>query len=216
MAAEETREKTRLKAVPAALVPVVLTAAGLGVGFAAGWGVGARPDRDAGGFGSGSGSAASASVDADPGDQGPSAALATLAVQARALRFVPPHGSLPHCADFAGTGTIPPGATLLIFDHPAGSDGALTAGGYDYDGRAASATSGTWEADNRWIGTDDPSDAGQYTEMSAVLVPTGAAEFLDSVPNAYTASWQASVLRLGTVADTMLVRRGSDTRPCPR
>lgn len=212
--AEETREKSKLRAaVPAVLVPVVLTAAGLGVGFAAGLGVAGRSSGHDGGN---AGTPAPAAVGSDPDDGGPSAALATLTVQARALRFVAVHQPVPQCADFAGTGTIPPGATLLIFDHPAGADGALSAGtGYDYDGRAASASSGTWEAGDRWIGADGLAGPGRYSQMSAVLVPTGAADFLESLPEAYQGRWQASVLRLGTVADTMLVERGADTRPCP-
>lgn len=208
--------KARPRAVPNVWVPVVLTAAGLGVGFVAGVGVGGWQHRDSAAAGTAD-ATGSASATSAPGTPTPDEDLTTtLTAQARLLKFVPVHQPIPQCADFSGTGAIPAGDTLLIFDRAADARGNVVAGsGYDFDGRAASDSPTTWEAKERWIGSGGDG-TGHYAQMSAVLVPTGAADFLDSVPGAYRTGWQEAVLRLGSVADTMLVEKGANTHPCPR
>lgn len=84
------------------------------------------------------------------------------------LHFVPPPLQPHECKVYKGTGTIPKGYDLLIFDSPA------RYGQYYWDGRAVNQPSGGWQTPLLMAGNDP-------TWISAVLVLSSAYKFVGSI-----------------------------------
>ena len=107
--------------------------------------------------------------------------VSDLAGHAQRLRFLPVAEPIPYCANFVGTGTIPAQHVLVLFDRPADADGNPAAGSlFDYDGRAT-ATTGGWVADGRWIGSGKPGDNGEHAVITALLVLRSVTDLLEPV-----------------------------------
>jgi hypothetical protein len=84
------------------------------------------------------------------------------------LRFLQPPLQPHECEVYKGTGTIPRGYDLLIFDSP------TRHGQYFFDGKAANQPSGGWQTRLVMAGNDP-------TWVSAVLVPSLAYKFVRSI-----------------------------------
>lgn len=78
-------------------------------------------------------------------------------------------------------------------------------------GRAGRARS-RWTISSIEIGY--PHTRGRHVRIVALLAPNGAADFMDSIPNAEATGWSPTVLELGTVASEMTVVRAADGTPC--
>jgi hypothetical protein len=142
-----------------------------------------------------------------------SASSSSLATDAEQLAFAQIRAPIPYCAAFSGKGTIPPQDALLIFDEPADASGDPVAGAkLNYDGRAVPEQGGGWDISNILIGL--PHSKGQYVLITALLVPSGAAGFLNSLPNVEYAPLPTAALGLGAVASTLAVVRSADATPC--
>ena len=115
---------------------------------------------------------------------------------------------IPYCNEFLGTGTIPAGYQLWIFDQAAGDPTAK----YNLDSQAV-AVGNNWSATNIEIG-DGVGDTGNRTTIFAVLLPTPFMNWLVNTVN-ITNGIPSSVLPAGAhIADQAVVTRSSDTTPC--
>lgn len=147
------------------------------------------------------------------GDAAASQGSSSVVTAAQHLTFIPIHTPIPYCAAFSGTGRIPAQDTLLVFDEAANANGdAVAHAALNYDGAASSTASGSWSISGILIGY--PHSSGQYVEMTALLVPSSTAAFVDSIPDVEGTGLSPSVLGLGAVASRMTVERGTDSSPC--
>ncbi|MBO2456140.1 hypothetical protein [Actinomadura violacea] len=90
------------------------------------------------------------------------------------LAFKKTEGPVPPCAAFKGTGTIPDGKKLLVFDREVTSSGLpIESGGYYFDGFATPTDDG-WFIDDVEIGRDATYDF--HAEVTAVLGDAEKAE----------------------------------------
>src|SRR5215467_11565195 len=76
-------------------------------------------------------------------------------VSAKGLNFaLAPHSPVPWCQVYEGTGTIPHGAVLLIFDTPALPSGnPTTPAHYSFDQEVTQSSSAHWQTGHLQIGT---------------------------------------------------------------
>lgn len=126
------------------------------------------------------------------------------------IRFTRPEGTIPHCTDFSGSGAIPDGWQLLIFDRSAADPNAS----YWFNGVAEPTDQG-WVARSVQIGEGEP-DEGRRVEIAAVLVLDRYAAYLSSIQagnDGGVAYWWAGSLPAEPV-DTVFVERNSDATPC--
>jgi hypothetical protein len=126
------------------------------------------------------------------------------------IKLDPIAGPIPYCNEFFGTGTIPAGYGLWIFDRSAEDSTAK----YYLDSQAFAAGN-DWSAKNIEIG-NGTGDTGHRTSILAVLLPASFMHWLvqtgktdDGIPS--------SDLPPGAhIADQAVVTRSSDARPCPQ
>jgi hypothetical protein len=100
------------------------------------------------------------------------------------------YSPVPWCQVYKGTGTIPAGYSLLIFDTPAGPPPH-----YSFDNRAASSATGDWETEPLQIGQKDQPNFHAY--VVAVLTPDSTYEYMKSIQTQDNAIWQSTVLPSG-------------------
>lgn len=138
-----------------------------------------------------------------------------LSVAASHLKFLPPAEPIPHCVTFNGTGAIPAGDDLVLFDRPSDRLGNYTdTPAFSYDG-PVDASGGGWVAPDQEIGSGDSSDNGAHIAIVAVLMPQGAAHFLnDLTSKSDSGQVPASVLNLGIQADKIVTTRNSQNAHC--
>jgi hypothetical protein len=140
-------------------------------------------------------------------------APSSLAAAARQLQFTPAQAPIPYCAAFSGTGAIPVGDALLIFDEAADANGDPVPGAsLNYDGSAEEVASRGWELSNIEIGFAH--SEGQHVLLTGLLVPSGVPGFINSVPGAENNGWPPTVLVLGVVATRIVVVRSADATSC--
>ena len=143
------------------------------------------------------------------------AGTGSLAAAAAHLRFLAPAEPIPHCVTFNGTGTIPRGDELVLFDHPSDYAGRYSATPqFGYDG-PVDAKAGGWVAPDREIGSGDPSDNGTHIAIVALLVPENVKNFLnDLTQDSTTGQLPASALKLGAQADKIVTTRNNQNAHC--
>jgi hypothetical protein len=143
---------------------------------------------------------------------GTSAPQASVTLQPR---FDPGILQVPHCATFKGTGGIPPGDDLVIYDQVAEADGVPSAGAaYNFDGNAAATSDGRgWIAMHKSIGTGS-GDVGEPAVILAVLMPHAA--YGQLMAEAPAAGWAfAHLPPKSQVVDQISVVRNNVNTPCP-
>jgi hypothetical protein len=124
------------------------------------------------------------------------------------IKLAPIAEPIPYCNEFLGTGTIPAGYELWIFDQVAGDPAAK----YNLDSQAV-AVGNSWSATNIEIG-DGVGDTGNRMTIFAVLLPTSFMNWLLSTVN-IAHGLSSSTLPAGAhIADQAVVTRSSDTMPC--
>jgi hypothetical protein len=125
------------------------------------------------------------------------------------IKLAPIAEPIPYCNDFLGTGTIPAGYELWIFDQDAEDSAAK----YYLDSQAV-AVGNSWSATNIEIG-DGVGDTGNRTTIFAVLLPAPFMNWLLNTVN-ITNGVPSSTLPAGAhIADHAVVTRSSDAKPCP-
>lgn len=129
-------------------------------------------------------------------------------VSAEGLRFVQPVGLVKACDSFQGTGTIPNGYELLVFDRAVG-------GAFYLDGTAIRTAAG-WSTPSISLGAPQ-------VEIAAVLVPAGFVPYLRSIKlfdregtPTDEASWKSDSLPPGDQVDPAIIvePNPSDTQYC--
>jgi hypothetical protein len=122
------------------------------------------------------------------------------------IRFNEPGGKVPYCNDLSGTGTIPAGQVLAIFDHGLSEANEP----YWFDQLAEPAGDG-WRARDISLGDGEKADEGKDIELSAVLVPADIGKYLTSIDAENF--WWSSRLPTEPVAKIGVVRN-EDVKPC--
>ncbi len=133
------------------------------------------------------------------------------------LKFLPVAGPIPHCVSFSGTGGIPAGHALVLFDRATDSGGHYTpTSTFSYDGQAAPSPAGAgWTAPDLDIGSGDAGDRGSHIAIVAVLVPQATADFLDALAGESDSGLlPPNVTSLGTTADRLVVVRNAQNAHC--
>jgi hypothetical protein len=138
---------------------------------------------------------------APPSPQGPAPGPPTPATD---LRITAPVGAIPLCNAFTGTGTIPAGKALVLFDQSVGPGEP-----YWLDGIADRAPTG-WIVRDVEVVDGGPATKGDHTRLVIVLVDTTVAASLDAGSD----GWNTTVLP-GPPADSITVVSGADARHCP-
>jgi hypothetical protein len=107
--------------------------------------------------------------------------------------------TVPYCRSYYGTGTIPKGDSLLIFDSPAGSDWDLPQPvSYAFHGLAVPQQNGGWVINN--VDILDSSHAGAHAVLFGVLEQNQDAQFLQQIaiyPKSSGIYWRSGTLPLG-------------------
>jgi hypothetical protein len=125
------------------------------------------------------------------------------------IKLAPIPEPIPYCNEFLGTGTVPAGYELWIFDQDAEDPTAK----YYLDSQAI-AVGNNWAAKNIEIG-NGVGDTGDRTTVFAVLLPEPFVNWLINTVNIANGI-PSSVLPAGAhIADQAVVTRSSDTKPCP-
>jgi hypothetical protein len=87
---------------------------------------------------------------------------------------------VPFCQVYRGTGEIPGGYVLVIFDTPAGADGQPSSPPfYSFDGQAAQVTAGHWSTEPLQLGTEG--QAGTSIDIVGVLTSSSYYRLLGSI-----------------------------------
>ncbi|MCF3964583.1 hypothetical protein [Streptomyces fuscigenes] len=131
------------------------------------------------------------------------------------LRFLPVTGPVAHCVSFSGTGRVPDGHALVIFDRPSDSGGRYTSTStFSFDGEAAPSASG-WTVPDLNLGSGDAGDKGTHMVVVAVLMPDNVAGFLDALNrDSETGAVPREVMELGSQADRLVVMRNGQNAHC--
>lgn len=125
------------------------------------------------------------------------------------IKLSPIAGPILFCNEFVGTGTIPAGYQLWIFDRSAEDPTAK----YYLDSQAIQ-SGNNWSASNIQIG-NGAGDTGHHTSIFAVLLPAPFMNWLLQTVNINNGI-PASELPPGAhIADQTVVTRNSNTKPCP-
>lgn len=125
------------------------------------------------------------------------------------IKLSPITEPIPFCNDFVGTGTIPAGYELWIFDRGAQDPTAK----YYLDSQAIP-TGNNWSAANIQIG-DGVGDTGHRTLIFAVLLPAPFMNWLLQTVNIDNGIPSTNLPPEAHVVDQAVVTRSSDTKPCP-
>jgi hypothetical protein len=139
----------------------------------------------------------------------------SLARSASHLKFLPVNGAVSHCVDFSGTGRIPDGDALVIFDRPTDPGGRYTpTSTFSFDGEATPSPTG-WTVPELNLGSGDASDKGQHMAILAVLMPENIAGFLDALNrDSETGAVPTEAPKLGENADQLVVVRNGHNAHC--
>ncbi|HKR70379.1 MAG TPA: hypothetical protein VJT16_16185 [Streptosporangiaceae bacterium] len=124
------------------------------------------------------------------------------------IELAPVSEPIPFCNVFAGTGTIPNGYELWIFDKDAEDASAK----YYLDTQAVQSGK-TWTAGNIEIG-DGAGDTGHQTTVFAVLVPRRVMRWMRSFKDIESGIPSPELPPDSVVADQTVVTRSSDKKPC--
>jgi hypothetical protein len=115
---------------------------------------------------------------------------------------------IPYCNQFLGTGTIPAGYELWIFDQSAEDPSA----DYYLDAQAVPAGN-TWSASNIEVGNQTGS-TGYRISILAVLLPASLMNWLQKTTNTASGIPSSELPPGARIVDQAVVTRGSGTQPC--
>ena len=117
------------------------------------------------------------------------------------------YSPVPWCQVYKGTGTIPAGYSLLIFDTPAGSPPH-----YSFDDRAAQSATGEWETEPLQIGSKGQPNFHAY--IVAVLTPDSTYEYMKSIQTQDRSIWHSAMLPSGLKKFLPVVTNGRQGLAC--
>lgn len=130
------------------------------------------------------------------------------------LSFNPPGAPVPRCTSYTGTGSIPDGFSLLIFDRNADEPNSLL-----YPDGVAQNEGAGWKINK--VEAGGPQDVGLHVELVAILVPNDVGDFIGSIvvvpldPSKNPeAVWKAGRPAPSLLKDRITVTRGSDHGWC--
>jgi hypothetical protein len=126
------------------------------------------------------------------------------------IKLAPIAEPISFCNEFVGTGTIPAGYELWIFDRDAEDPTAK----YYLDSQAIQAGN-NWSADNIQIG-NGTGDTGHRTSIFAVLLPAPFMNWLLQTVNINNGTPSSDLPPEAHIADQAVVTRSSDAKPCPQ
>ncbi|WP_372404931.1 trypsin-like peptidase domain-containing protein [Streptomyces luteireticuli] len=139
---------------------------------------------------------------------------------AAGIRFNPVTSGVPHCATFTGTGVIPEGFDVAIFDTDVEANGEAAPDALiNFDGNAVPTSDGHgWVASEKTIGSGS-GDAGERALIMAVLMPHEEYNLLRQQAPHAKPYWGA-MKRLPDspqvrVVDQIVVTRNDSNAPCP-
>jgi hypothetical protein len=118
--------------------------------------------------------------------------------------------SIPWCNDLTGSGTIPKGDSLAIFDSSIGN-----AQHYYFDGLASPTSKDAWSLAPVYIGQRN--EAGLKDDIVGVLVTNQTARFIASIlpgPPSSTAFWVSTALPPGLAYIHLSATRNADGTQC--
>jgi hypothetical protein len=119
------------------------------------------------------------------------------------------HQLVPWCSTLRGTGKIPPGDTLLIFDREVGADDfAPEDSKYSLDGPAVASGSG-WKLFPIYIGPRTVV-SNFYDEVTAVLVPDEIATFIEDI----SLPWASHLLPPALESRNAFLLRDQNLKQC--
>jgi hypothetical protein len=120
---------------------------------------------------------------------------------------------VPWCQAYGGTGTIPAGYSLVIFDTPAGPSGQLPfTAYYAFDSRATQSATGHWQTEPLQIGTEGGADTD--VDIVAVLTTNSIYQYMNSIKTREDAPWISEVLPPGQEISLPVVTNGERGLPC--
>jgi hypothetical protein len=124
------------------------------------------------------------------------------------IKLAPIAQPVPYCNDFLGTGTIPAGYELWIFDRDAEDPAAK----YYLDSQAV-AVGNSWSVNNIEIG-NGVGDAGHRTTVLAVLLSASFMDWLLRTVNIANGMPSSSRPAGAHIADQAVVTRNSNSTRC--
>jgi hypothetical protein len=117
---------------------------------------------------------------------------------------------VPFCDVYAGTGTIPAGDEVLIFDQPLTNDNQPNLQqSFYYDGPATPSKTG-WLTPQVTIGVPGKVGAGEHIELLAILAPKSLANYVQSIFTPPGSWWKSSASLPGLQATQLDVVRNAD------
>jgi hypothetical protein len=123
------------------------------------------------------------------------------------------NSQVPWCQAYGGTGTIPAGYSLTIFDAPSGPNGQLSSTAYyAFDSRATQSATDHWQTEPLQIGTEG--EAGTDVDIVAVLTTNSIYQYMNSIKTGKDAPWISEVLPPGPAISLPVVTNGERGLPC--
>lgn len=126
------------------------------------------------------------------------------------IKLAPIAEPIPYCNEFLGTGTIPAGYELWIFDRDADDATAK----YYLDSQAIP-SGNNWSANNIEIG-NRIGDTGHSTLILAVILPAPFMSWLLQTVNINNGIPSSDLPPGAHIADQAVVTRSSNAKPCPQ
>ncbi len=130
------------------------------------------------------------------------------------LRFALTRGSLVHwCQSYYGTGTIPSGYTLMLFDISADPTGSPEeSASYSFDGKAIKTSADQWQ-------TQKPLEAGKpgqaaRIDIVGVLGSDSVYAYINSISTDSGTGWGSTDLPPGTKISLPIVTDGEPSTKC--
>jgi hypothetical protein len=124
--------------------------------------------------------------------------------------FVNPQIPVPYCDVYVGTGRIPAGDKVLIFDQPLTDDNQPNLlQSFYYDGSAVPTKTG-WLTRRVTIGVTGKAGADEHIELLAILAPENLANYVQSIFTPSNSWWKSSASLPGLQAAQLDVVRNAD------
>jgi hypothetical protein len=124
-----------------------------------------------------------------------------------------PGSSVPWCQNYSGTGVIPAGYVLMIFDTPADSSGQPNLpADYSFDGQAVQSAGDRWSTVLLEIGP--PNQANFHVDIIGVLSSTPVYNYINSIHAKGSVPWVSAELPPGPRINLPVVTNGQHGLAC--
>lgn len=120
--------------------------------------------------------------------------------------------AVPFCQVYNGTGAIPAGYSLLIFDTPAGFNGQLPSTPYFSFDKRASPTGDHWQTEPLQIGTRG--QAKDHVDIVGVLASNDVYQYISSIQAKNDVFWISGALPPGPTIKLAVVTNGKNGLSC--